>query len=160
MKKNLMLFVIIFLCVGNVFSQFDIKSRTVLNKFVLGYDNEKTLSQKVEFDELSVYTDYDGKCEVTKITLTEYMYKLNAVKVVLLLVDDNLYGVRFYPKNDKMVMKYESILNSTIYNSYFTKKEWFNKYVIIYYNIDGNFEESYVHYDVNLLRKFPQYMDF
>jgi hypothetical protein len=153
--KNL-LFLFVMLLSLNSFSQKDAKDKTVLNKFILGYDSEKTLKEKCDITELS-YHEFDGN--VTKITLNEHIYKQRSVKVILLLVNDNLYGVRFYPKNDKMLVKYEEYLD-TNFESKFTKQEWHNNYIQIDYEMDGNYDESFVHYDIALLKKYPQYKDF
>ena len=47
--KKLLLFLFV-TCSLNVFSQVDRESKTVLKTFILGYDSEKTLSKKVNFD--------------------------------------------------------------------------------------------------------------
>jgi hypothetical protein len=154
MKTLLMLFCLLFSL--NSFSQKDAKAKTVLNKFILGYDNEKTLKEKVDMNELNYYS-FDN--DVTRITLNEYVYKQRTIKVVLLLIDNNLYGVRYYPKNDKMLFKYQDYLDKN-FESKFIKQEWHNNYIQVNYDIDGNYNESFVHYDIELLKKYPQYKDF
>ena len=76
------------------------KDRTVLNNFILGVDNSSTLSKKIQLDELNVEFEYDGIVEITKITSDHYLYRGSLCKVSLLLINDNLYAIQYYPKND------------------------------------------------------------
>lgn len=133
------------------------KSRTVLNKFVLGYDSERSLSDKVGFDELSVYYEYDGKAELSKITIDQYQYKMGVVKVELILINDELYSVRYYPNNDRAFQRYVKYLNTEFNILGYVRQSWFNEVVEINYEIDGNYNESFVHYYIPLLKKYPQY---
>jgi len=151
------LLVLLLILSTSVFSQ-TLKNKTVLGKFVLGYDTEKSLSEKIGFDEINIDYEYDGKAEITFIRINEYMYKFNAVKIVLVLINDDLYSVRYYPKNDKNFYKYRKYL-STEYNimSKNIEKSWFNKYIEVDYDMDGNYDESFIHYYIPLLNKYPQY---
>lgn len=136
------------------------KDRTVLNNFILGIDNSSTITKKIQIDELNVEFEYDGVAEVTKITTDQYLYKGTICKISLLLVDDNLYAVQYYPKNDKKIENYRKML-WTKYNVLDQSQNhfWFNSYIEVKYNEDGNNEASFIHYDLKLLKKYPQYKD-
>lgn len=154
MKKLLL---IIFVGISIMGYSQSIKSRTVLNKFILGYDNEKTLSEKIQFDELNIYYEYDGANEITKITLDQYDYKLATVKIILIIINDELYSVRYYPKTDKAFQRYIKYLNTEFNILGYVKQKWDNESIEIIYEIDGEFQESFVHYYLPLLKKYPQY---
>jgi hypothetical protein len=153
--KTLLSILLLFLTT-NVFSQ-GYKERTVLKNFMLYYDSEKTIKNKTNFNELNSY-DYGLNDNVIKITIDEYMYKQQACKIVLLLVNNDLYAVKYIPKNEKRCLKYEKILN-TEYNieEQNNSSHWFNSSIEIYLEEDGNGEKSFIHYDIELVKKYPQY---
>lgn len=164
--KNLLV-ILIMLLSFNSFSQIDIKAKTVLSKFILGFDTEKTLKEKIDMNGLNSY-DFDDVNKITRITLDEYFYKQRAVKVVLLLVNNDLYGVKYYPKNENTYQKYLNLLDKN-YNRLNVQgsdyESWFNSYIEIFYELDptdinGNFDEYFIHYDSELLKKYPQYKTF
>jgi len=136
------------------------KDRTVLNNFILGVDNSSTLSKKIQLDELNVEFEYDGIVEITKITSDHYLYRGSLCKVSLLLINDNLYAIQYYPKNDNRSEKYRNML-WTKYNVLDQNQNhfWFNCCIEIKYNEDDNNDKSFIHYDLNLLKKYPQYKD-
>ena len=155
--KKLLIILILLVCATPIFAQhYHIKEKTVLNEFVLGFDTEKSLADKgIEIDELNKIVMDD----VTIIRIKEYQYRINISTVVLVLVNNHLFSVRYYPRTDKRIVKYMTFLD-TKYNTYFNKQAWFNQFVEIEYDVDGNEDESFVHYDSGLLKKYPQYKDF
>lgn len=157
MKKKVIISVIFVLILNLLYSQ-NLNDRRVLDRFILGIDNEKSICDKANIDELNIYYEYDGKFEIAVITIKDYFYKSHRCEIVLILIDDKLYSLRYYPITDKMLYKYEDILYSK-YNSYTIKQEWFNKHIYIKKDIDANFNESYIHYDIQLMKNYPQYID-
>lgn len=155
--KKLLIVLVLLISSTTIFAQsFHIKEKTVLNKFVLGFDSEQSLINKgIEIDELNK-TEMD---DITIIRIKEHQYKLYINTVVLVLVDNTLYSVRYYPRTDKRIEKYMTFLD-TKYNTYFSKQIWFNQFIEIEYDVDGNENESFIHYDSGLLKKYPQYKDF
>lgn len=133
----------------------------ILNKFELGKDSLESLVKKIDIDELNLNTEFDGNNEYDVIRYDFYKYNKERVRIVLLLVNNRLYGVRFYPKdNDDYVNRYRQYLNVT-YKKYPKDDDtWLSSKVMVHREIDGNFDESFVHYDVKLLVKYPQYKDF
>lgn len=159
MKTILSIIMFLFLST-NIFSQ-GLKERTVLNNFILWYDNEETIKEKTHFNELNYY-EYDSSDKIVKIRLNEYMYKQQVCNVVLTIINNELYSVEYVPKNDKRCEKYIRKLNSTKYNLKYQGGKfinWFNSYVEIYLDEDGNGQKYFIHYDSELLKKYPQYKD-
>lgn len=155
MKKILLLLFVT--CSLNVFSQIEAKSKTVLKDFVLGYDSEKSLIKKgIDINEVNT-TEF--KEDVTIVKLDQYFYGKD---VSLVFVNHTLYSVRYYVYTDGQYERYKAKLYKT-YNvlHYDGEYSWFNKYVSIEYNLGADNEpESFVHYDIKLLEKHPQYKDF
>lgn len=189
--KNLLVALFLLFSLSS-FSQ-NIKERTVLEKFVLGVDSIESVQNKVDISEYNIY-----ECvEPNGIKTSKITYFSNLESFTLLLVNDTLYGVKYYPfyvnindeidnikkdwlkgnltdvkrdkliskidrydrKTEKLVLNYKKYLN-TKYNAFDTLKHWFNEYVDIVYDYDGNEMEYFVHYDIVLLQKYPQYKDF
>lgn len=93
--KNVLFLVFIFISV-NVYSQ-----EKIFNKFVLGVDSIESISNKIDINfELNVDTEYDGKVETDKITY----YQVYNGRFVLLLINNKLFDVKFYPDNDKNIL--------------------------------------------------------
>lgn len=159
--KNIILFLFVF-CTLNVYSQVDGKSKTVLKDFVLGYDSEKSLIKKgVEINEVNIteahITEINGSVKIVR--LNQYFYGKD---VVLVFVDNTLYSVRYYVYTSHQYERYKTKLYKT-YNVQYMNYEysWFNKYIYIeYVKGEDNEPESFIHYDIKLLKKYPQFKDF
>lgn len=152
MKKFLILLFVT--CSLNVFSQIDASSKTVLDKYVIGYDSEKTLIEKgVDIHDVNS-TEYPK--DVTIVRLSQYN---NLKMVTLVFVEHTLYSVRYFPLKDKKIEKYFVTLNKN-YKIRYNRQMWYNDYLVIEYDPDSEDMESFVHYDVKLLEKYPQYKDF
>lgn len=132
----------------------------ILNKFDLGKDSLETLVKKIDIDELNLYTEFDGINEYDIIRYDFYKYNKERVKIILFLVNNKLYGVRFYPKdNVNSINQYRQYLSS-VYKKYPKDDDtWVTPKVVVHREIDGNFEESFVHYDAKLIIKYPQYRE-
>jgi hypothetical protein len=156
MKKILLLLFVT--CSLNVFSQVDAKSKTVLKDFVLGYDSEKSLIKKgIDINEVNT-TEFKED-EVTIVRLDQYFYGKD---VSLVFVNHTLFSVRYYVYTEGQYERYKNKLYKS-YNvlHYEGEYSWFNKYISIEYNLGADNEpESFVHYDSNLLKKYPQYKDY
>lgn len=145
-------------CSLNVFSQVERELKTVLKDFVLGYDSENSLIKKgIEINDVNTVR-FDGS--LTIVRLLEYDYTKD---VVLVFVNHTLYSVRYYVHTNNQYERYKNKLYKT-YNvqHYQGEYSWFNKYVLIEYNLDSddNWSESFIHYDIELLKKYPQFKDF
>jgi len=144
-------------CSLNVFSQVDRELKTVLKDFILGYDSETSLIKKgIEINDVNTVR-FDGS--LTIVRLMEYEYSKD---VTLIFVNHTLYSVRYFVTTNRQYEKYKSKLYQTynVLNSG-DNDSWFNKYVTIEYNIGEDTEpESFVHYDIKLLEKYPQFKDF
>jgi len=155
MKK--LLIVLFVTCSLNVFSQINRESKTVLKDFILGYDSEISLKQKgIEINDVNTVR-FDGS--LTIVRLLEYDYTKD---VVLVFVNHTLYSVRYFVTTERQYLKYMDKLYRT-YNvqDFQGVRIWFNQYVIVEYNVgEDNEPESFVHYDIKLLEKYPQFKDF
>jgi hypothetical protein len=148
--KNVLFLVFIFISV-NVYSQ-----EKIFNKFVLGVDSIESISNKIDINfELNVDTEYDGKVETDKITY----YQVYNGRFVLLLINNKLFGVKFYPDNDKIYYKHLKLLNSK-YETKMIDKAWYNSKTLILYHMDNNYDEAFVYYDIKMLEKYPEYKNF
>jgi hypothetical protein len=201
MKKIfLILFVLVF---SNAFSQ-SIKDKTVLGNFVLGVDSFKTCMDDNNISAFQVYEVTDEVADIKKVTLNEARYNGANCRIILLFVNDLLYGVRYYPSpvnytqemknlkqsyanaeiDGKEFWKEFNLLNNEMYRydkklkaykSYLDKRfnimqtmgdneEWlqdyFNSDIEITFDVDGNFDESFVHYSTKLAKQYPQYKNF
>lgn len=132
----------------------------IMGKFELGKDSLETLVKKIDIDELNLYTEFDGNNEYDIIRYDYYKYNRDRVKIVLFLVNNKLYGVRYYPKDNVIsVTQYRQYLN-VFYKKYPKDDDtWMTPNVVVHREIDGNYEESFVHYDAKLLTKYPQYRE-
>lgn len=125
--------------------------KTVLDKFVFKTDNFETILKKTKPDNI-----YKGENYIKLIYNNFYKSK-----VEVLLVNDNIYSIRYYPL-DKNFEKYKKHLNIK-YNIFQKGVEqyWFNQFLDIKYNLNNqDWTESFIHYDSELLKKYPQYKDF
>lgn len=148
--KNVFLLMFIFFSV-NLYSQ-----ETIFNKFVLGVDSIESISKKIDINyELNVDTEYDGVVETDKITY----YQVYNGKFVLLLIDNKLFGVKFYPDNDKLFYKHLKLLNKR-YEIRMLDKAWFTSKMLIVYYMDKDYNEAFVYYDIKLLDKYSKYREF
>ncbi len=155
MKKILLLIVLAF-TIATGYSQVDAKQKTVLGKFILGYDSPKSLSVKdVDINEANSTSFENGRIVIA--VLDEYTYKKF---IFLVFIDNTLYSVRYYPLKDKRIEKYFNQLSQTYYVDY-TRQQWSNKYLIIMYDPDGEDDkESFVHYDKIMYEKYEQFRSF
>ena len=129
-------------------SKYQIKSRTVLDKFILGLDTYESLNNKILIPNLEIYgLDHDT---VKAISIKNKSIKKYIGNVLLVLVNDTLYGVKYYP-DDRNVEKYYNHLND--YYESDSIDEWHNEYILIRYNLDTNFKESFTHYDKVMYRQ-------
>lgn len=169
------LLLLVFFCSANIYSQ-DIK---ILDEFILGKDSIESISRKIKINELNIYTQNFGNLILQKITYDKFNYKANKNKIILILVNNKLYSIRFYPKTDDLYLKYLNYLN-TNYKIYdikdrkikipndknFNNKIWVHTKVLIefddmqYDDIDNKYIQSFIHYDVKLLVKYPDYKNF
>lgn len=150
------IFLVVFGSIRSATAQ-DVK---ILNKFELGKDSLETLVKKIDIDELNLYTEFDGNNEYDIIRYDFYKYNKDRVKIVLFLVNNRLYGVRYYPKDDINAVNWYRQYLGTVYKKYPKDDDtWVSPKVMIHREIDGNFDESFVHYDVKLLVKYPQYRE-
>lgn len=148
--KNVFLLMFIFFSV-NLYSQ-----ETIFNKFVLGVDSIESISKKIDINyELNVDTEYDGVVETDKITY----YQVYNGKFVLLLIDNKLFGVKFYPDNDKLFYKHLKLLNKR-YEIRMLDKAWITSKMLIVYYMDKDYNEAFVYYDIKLLDKYSKYREF
>ena len=75
------------------------------------------------------------------------------------MVNNRLYGVRFYPKDDvNYIKKYRQYLSTTFKTYPKDNDAWITDKVVVHREMDGNYEESFVHYDVKLFVKYPEYI--
>lgn len=136
--------------------------------------------------------------------MNESRYNGANCRIVLLFVNDLLYGVRYYPSPfnytqelkslkekyasaeidgrefwkefnslSKEMNRYDNKLKA--YKSYLDKRfnvmqtmgdsdEWlqdyFNSDIEITFDVDGNYDESFVHYSTKMVKQYPQYINF
>lgn len=151
MKK---LLVILFILVSNTLCANDIAYK-VLDVFILG-DSIQNVLPLVKVD--SLITQYDNDNKLDKVIVNNFYFNKNSVKIVLLFVNNRLYGVRYYPINDKEFYKYLNYLDRIckIYSRY---RIWnyYNRILIEYDMIEKGFVDTYKHYDVNMVLKYPDY---
>lgn len=189
--KNLLFVIFLSLC-SSVYSQ-NIKGRTVLDYFILGVDSIESIQEKIDFPEYNVYECiYPDGVKGTRINVD----LPNLVKLNILLLNDTLYAIQYYPyyynigdelnnihddwskgllsenrlnkliskteksskKTKDLVSKYKNYLNIK-YNAYDTDSHWFNSYVEIFLDVDGNGIKSFIHYDYKMMKKYHQYKD-
>ncbi len=155
MKKILLLLVLAF-TFATGYSQVDAKQKTVLGKFILGYDSMESLKLKdVDVNE-SNSTEFDNGHVVVAV-LDEYTYKKF---IFLVFIDNTLYSVRYYPLKDSRVEKYFDFLDKN-YQIDFMIQQWSNNYVLVIYDPDGEDDkESFVHYDKAMYEKYEKFRDF
>lgn len=163
--KNIILSILLF-CSVSLYSK-ESKERLVLDKFELGLDDFNSIKNKIKTNELNIW-QYENQ-DIIKLTYNNYYYKLGYCKLgycklVLLLVDNKLYGVRYSTLNDRSYDKYIKYLNKE-YNICSRNGDsdfWFNSDIEIYYELipKGEWLDSFVHYDSELLKKYPQYKNF
>lgn len=155
--KTIIFITILFLLLGLV-DNARAQDTKILGKFELGKDSLESLVKKIDIDELNLYTEFDGNNEYDVVRYDFYKYNKERVKIVLFLVNNKLYGVRYYPKDDqKSVNSYRQYLG-VAYKKYPKDDDtWVSPSVMVHREIDGNYDESFVHYDVKLLVKHPQY---
>lgn len=98
------------------------------------------------------------------LSYDNFRYKSNHCKIVLLLVDNKLYGVRYYPLSDRSYDKYINFLNKNynICSKHNDNDYWFNSDIEIHYEmiVRAEWLDSFVLYDSELLKKYPQYRNF
>lgn len=157
MKKIIIFLTLVFYVVSG-YSQFNIKGHTVLNKFVLGFDNEKSLERKgVDIiEELTVHTFGENPL-IRKVVINEHFFKNQVSSVVLLLVNDELYSVRIYPRSnysDRRINAHMDLLNNK-YKTIFQRQEWENDFVNVKYCPESE-EESFLYLDKSLANKYPK----
>jgi hypothetical protein len=156
MKKILLLLIITLSLVGRSYSQIDLKSKTVLNNFILGYDTEESLKKKgIEIID-GVNSEMFG--DIQKIRIDENFYQQQSNVVVLTLINNELFSVRYFPLKEKRIEKHFEILNKK-YTTRYTRQEWYNENIQIDYDPNGE-EESFVYYDIKILKKYPNYLGF
>lgn len=200
MKKILLILLVILS--GTVFAQ-NLKDKTVLGHFVLGVDSFDNVLVRNNIAEYNVYEVVDV-ANIKKITLNEYRYNGSNCRIILLFVNDLLYGLRYYPapfnytyelkelklqfannqiddreyyrkfislsnqmhRYDNKLKDYKKYLD-TRFNRMQTMGddedwmgEYFNSDIQIEFDVDGNYDESFVHYSTVLLKKYPQYKNF
>jgi len=129
------------------------KNISVLNHFYIGLDNEERLIPKIDFNTIIVDIIYDKKIIVKKITVDDYFYKGRKCKVIFLLINDVLVGVKYYPpKNgvEKYIKIIQKIFDKNIEN------QWVKENVVINLDTLGVFN----HYISYLPTKYPDYLDF
>ena len=127
----------------------------VLDAFVLG-DSIENVLPLIKVD--SLLTQFDNDNKLDKIVVNNFYFNKNYVKIVLLFVNDRLYGVRYYPINDKEFYKYLKYLDRIckVYSRY---KVWnyYDKILIEYDLIEKFFIDTYKHYDADMVLKYPDY---
>lgn len=157
--RNIILFILL-LCSTSLFSK-EVKDRLVLDKFELGLDDFNSIKNKVPTTELDIYQFKDN---VMRLSYDNFRYKSNHCKIVLLLVDNKLYGVRYYPLSDRSYDKYINFLNKNynICSKHNDNDYWFNSDIEIHYEmiVRAEWLDSFVLYDSELLKKYPQYRNF
>jgi hypothetical protein len=164
------------------------KNKQVLNKFILGKDSYSSVLNKLSSNLIDVYTEYDGnELRVLKTQFSiqhlneadiEFVFINNALYSVrifpcqsvdnrILKLDENINSKR-YKKDlkklntelnncNKFTENYIKTLNSDLY-VYFTNQEWRNENIEVYYELDSDFTESFVHYDTELITLYPKYI--
>lgn len=153
--KKILLFILLIVSTS-FFSQNNQKA-ILYNNFTLGIDKYKEIQDKVGFSDFDSYFEYDGKKEVAIITCVDYFYRLREAKLTFKFVDDVLYSVMYYPEGknqtkEKNLHRYFLELNRK-YKVRHTNQEWYNDFITIKY-INN---EYFIHYDNNLLKKYPDY---
>ena len=156
--KKILLFILLIIST----STFSQNQKAILyNNFTLGIDKYEDIQNKVGFSDFDSYFEYDGKAEVAVITCVDYFYRLRDAKLTFKFVDDVLYSVSYFPEGknqtkQKNLDRYFLELNQK-YKIRYTKQEWYNDFITIKYIVDKNNIEYFIHYDNNLLKKYPDY---
>lgn len=150
MKKILLILLIL---ISNTLYSSEMIYR-VLDVFVLG-DSIENVLPLIKVD--SLITQYDNDNKLDKVVVNDFYFNKNSVKVVLLFVNNRLYGVRYYPINDKEFYKYLKYLDR-IFKVYSRYKIWnyYDRILIEYDMIEKGFIDTFKHYDVDMILKYPK----
>lgn len=164
MMRPLAVFVFGMLIVLTSYSITSSKPTKVLGKFVLNQDGMQRLNELLKLDELNVYEFCGYNDHIKRIIVNDHIYMGKRCKIVLLLVNDVLYGVQYYP-SDKDYYRYVKRLNrcfsrTTSYVVDRKEVEWFNDDVIVRKGLTGKYEDYFVHYSKRMLKRYPDYKDF
>lgn len=162
MKKTLILLVFLLFTIL-AFGQHYSESK-VLNKFYIGFDTEKNVKKDLNYDELQEY-NFSDVDNLKLIRLNGYIYKNQSCDIVMLFVNDILYGIQYYPKKDNRILNYISNLNKNYkieigWKNPLSEVVWSNNSLIIYKEMTANYEEYFIHYNKDMLLKYPKYKNF
>jgi len=161
--KKLLIVLFVFVVSISASAQSYGKSK-VLNRFYVGFDNEKKIKDDLNYNDLQEYSLFN-KADLKLIRFNGYMYKNQACNIVLLLVDDVLYGVQYYPLRDSRLLNYISMLDKnfkkeTNWKNPLAEVVWTNDVLVIYKEMTDDYREYFIHYNKEMLKKYPQYKDF
>lgn len=161
--KNFIFFLLLF--VSTVSRSQGYYESKILDVIHVGFDSEKQLKNVISYSEVQEYSDFDVADNVKKITLFGYMYNNTACNLTILLVNDVVYGVQYYPLKDKHFLKYTARLDKKYarldnWENPLAEVVWANQYVTITKEMNANFDEYFTHYSTTLLKKYPMYKDF
>lgn len=199
MKKILLLLFVILST--TVFSQN--KDKTILGCFVLGVDSFPNTLNNINISEYDVYEAVDYVGNLKKVVVNNFRYKGSDCRLILLFINNKLYGVRYYPSPfnftynlrelkqqynngeiidneyyreymylSKKMNRYDNRLRSYVkyLDTHFNKMQimgscnsigkYFNSHITIEFDIDGNYDESFIHYSTELMGKYPQFKNF
>ena len=135
----------------------DYRQHKVLDVFVFG-DNIENVIQLINIDTLITEYDTIKNNRIDKIICGNFLFGENNVEIVLLFVNNELYGIRYYTTTRREMLNYHDYLNR-IYKSYSSHKIWYyNEIILAEYHMDvinKRFVESFKHYDVQLVLKYP-----
>ena len=112
--KKILLLIVFTVLVSTGFSQVHAGDKTVLGKFILGYDSRESLKKK-DIDINDANSTSFEKGHVVIAVLDEYTYRKF---ITLVFIDNTLYSVRYYPLKDKRVEKYFDTLNARYHIDY------------------------------------------
>lgn len=165
--KKIVLFLL--LCPLYLFSQ-TVNDKVIFNKYIVGVDNIKSVMEKSKASEWNVSDiTHNNNDKYVIITPKKYDQKINEESFTFLFINDVLYCVKYYPNSDKKYNRYCEYLNKK-YNvlsnpgviTPYSQREWFNKYVQIDYILEGENSDIdvFIHYDIDMLKNFPQYDNF
>jgi len=137
----------------------------VLNLYFVGFDSMEQIKEKSNFDELNVYSDELNGNHIDRITLNNQIYKNRSCKIVMLLVNNTLYGVQYYPLKDRTYYMYIKVLDNKYHktdswNYNLSEVEWANNTLVITKELSGTYEDYFTHYNKEMLKKYPQYKNF
>ena len=160
MKTFIAFLVSIFLMTPIVNCTQSYNKSKILGAFHVGYDTENVVRQNISAENQIVFEMHDNENVVKIIRFEGFVYKSHSCNVEVLLVNNTLHSVTYYPRRDKDVAKYIEFLNKNFDKNWMysdSNSAWDNNTVLITLNLDPKYEEYFCHYSKEMLTKYPQY---